>query len=182
MSSVSKLCGLLLALYAAGCAGPQSPREVVQVPEELRPAAGETLRFVVPAKGVQIYECRAVAEQPGVYRWAFVAPKAELYDARGRRIGTHYAGPHWQSADGSKIFGETRARLDAPADGAIPWLLLTATSVGVDGAFSNVTSVQRVNTVGGIAPQAGCSQSAAGALAQVAYAADYYFFAQGETK
>jgi hypothetical protein len=35
--------------------------------------------------------------------------------------------------------------------------------------------VQRVNTVGGIAPKTGCSQATAGAPARVNYTADYYF-------
>ena len=39
-----------------------------------------------------------------------------------------------------------------PSASAIPWLLLTAKSNGPEGSFSNVTSIQRVNTVGGIAP------------------------------
>jgi hypothetical protein len=40
-----------------------------------------------------------------------------------------------------------------------------------------VTSIQRVNTSGGIAPKTGCSKAAAGTPARVSYAADYYFFA-----
>jgi hypothetical protein len=180
MPSVSKLCSLALALLAAGCAGPQPPIDVVEVPEKLRPAPGESLRLVTPAKGVQIYECRARKDATNVYDWTFVAPKADLFDARGRHVGSHYAGPHWQSKDGSKIVGEVKARLDAPNGDAIPWLLLAATSVGAEGAFSGVTSIQRVNTVGGTAPKTGCSPSAAGAMARVAYTADYYFFFQGE--
>jgi hypothetical protein len=34
-----------------------------------------------------------------------------------------------------------------------------------------------VNTVGGVAPQTGCSQSTVGTVARVAYTADYYFLA-----
>ncbi|PYO53911.1 MAG: hypothetical protein DMD84_04275, partial [Candidatus Rokuibacteriota bacterium] len=41
---------------------------------------------------------------------------------------------------------------------------------------SKVTSVQRVNTVGGVAPKAGCSQAAVGTPARINYTADYYFF------
>jgi len=55
-------------------------------------------------------------------------------------------------------------------------LLLTAKSVGTDGSFSKVTSVQRVSTVGGIAPKTGCSQTTAGTAARIKYTADYYFF------
>jgi len=132
--------------------------------------------MIVPAKGVQIYECRAKKDQVGEYEWAFVAPEADLFDARGIRIGRHYAGPHWESTDGSKILGTVKERIDAPMANAIPWLLLAARSVGPEGSFSKVTSIQRVNTVGGVAPRAGCSQATAGAPARIDYTADYYFF------
>jgi hypothetical protein len=134
------------------------------------------LSIVVPARGVQIYECRARKGQPGAYEWAFVAPEADLFDVRGNRIGRHYAGPHWEASDGSRIVGMLKERADAPAANAIPWLLLAAKSVGPEGAFSKVTAIQRANTVGGIAPQAGCSRAAAGTPARISYTADYYFF------
>jgi hypothetical protein len=104
----------------------------------------------------------------------FVAPEAELFDRAGKKIGRHYAGPHWESADGSRIVGAVKERADAPAAGAIPWLLLSARSVGSEGAFSKVTSIQRVATQGGVAPAGDCAQ--AGARARVPYTADYYFF------
>ena len=86
------------------------------------------------------------------------------------------AGPHWESTDGSKILGTVKERADAPVADAIPWLLLAAKSVGSEGAFSKVTSIQRVSTVGGVAPKAGCSQAAVGTPARTNYTADYYFF------
>ena len=155
----------------------QSPAPSVAVPEKLKPNANESLVMIVPAKGVQVYECRAKKDQAGEYEWAFVAPEADLFDARGTRIGRHYAGPHWEAADGSKIAGTVKERADAPVRDAIPWLLLTARSVGPDGSFSKVTSIQRVNTAGGVAPKTGCSQATAGTPARVDYTADYYFFA-----
>ena len=167
----------LLVLLIAGCTGPQPPWPTVEVPHKLKPGANESLAMIVPAKGVQIYECRARKDQVGGYEWAFVAPEADLFDAGGNRIGRHYAGPHWESTDGSKVLGTVKERADAPAADAIPWLLLTAKSVGSAGSFSKVTSIQRVNTAGGAAPKAGCSQAAAGTLARINYTADYYFFA-----
>ena len=167
---------LPLALVATGCGGLQPPMSVAKVPDRLKPGANETLAMIVPAKGVQIYECRARKDQAGAYEWAFVAPEADLFDARGGRIGRHYAGPHWESTDGSKVLGTVKERADAPVADAIPWLLLAAKSVGPAGAFSKVTSIQRVNTAGGAAPRAGCSQAAAGTLARINYTADYYFF------
>ena len=176
-SRTSKVTVFLLALIA-GCASAQPARPLVQVPDKLKPGADEALAMIVSAKGVQIYECRAKKDQSGDYEWAFVAPEAELFDAAGTRIGKHYAGPHWESNDGSKIVGAVKENSPAPAADAIPWLLLTAKSAGPEGAFSKITSVQRVSTVGGVAPKTGCSQAAAGTPARVNYTADYYFFAR----
>ena len=176
ISKTSKVTLFLLVLLVAGCAGPQPPSPSVEVPDRLNPGASESLAMIVSAQGVQIYECRAGKDQAGGYEWAFVAPAADLFDAGGNRIGRHYAGPHWESTDGSKVLGTVRERADAPVADAIPWLLLAAKSVGPAGAFSKVTSIQRVNTAGGTAPRVGCSQAAAGALARIDYTADYYFF------
>jgi hypothetical protein len=164
-------------LLVAACAGIQVPAARVSVPDNLKPGANEALTMVIAAEGVQIYECRAKKDQVGAYEWAFVAPEADLFDERRNRIGRHYAGPHWEAADGSKIVGTVKERADAPSPNAVPWLLLAAKSVGPAGSFSRVTSIQRVNTAGGVAPKEGCTQAAAGTAARVGYTADYYFFA-----
>ena len=46
-----------------------------------------------------------------------------------------------------------------------------------EGSFSKVTSVQRLHTVGGVAPKGGCFEAEAGTQMRVGYTADYYFFA-----
>ena len=161
----------VLAVLTAGCSTP-----LAQAPGELQPGPSEALAMIVPAKGVQIYECRAVIGRIGAYEWSFVAPEAELFDVAGKAIGRHYGGPHWEARDGSKTLGALKARADAPVAEAIPWLLLSGKSVGGDGQFSKVTSIQRVNTAGGTAPRRGCSQDMAGALIRIPYTADYYFF------
>jgi hypothetical protein len=132
------------------------------------------LLTVLLAKGVQIYQCRAKADQSGVAEWVFTGPEAELLDARGQRVGKHYGGPSWEAADGSKLLGSVKAKADAPEDGAIPWLLLGTRSAGPAGAFSSVTSIQRVNTVGGVAPPAAsCTAASVGKTERVGYTADY---------
>src|SRR5687768_11863922 len=139
MSRLSKIAVFILVLLVAACASSQ-PKATVNVPDKLRAGADQSLAMIVPARGVQIYECRASKKQVGVYEWTFVAPEADLFDTRGNRIGRHYAGPHWESADGSRIVGALKERADAPAASAIPWLLLAAKSVGPEGAFSRVTA------------------------------------------
>ena len=133
--------------------------------------AGEVPLMTVAAHGVQIYECRAA--QGAAPAWAFVAPEADLFDASGRRIGKHGAGPFWQHEDGSRFTGTVRSRMDSPRPGAIPWLLLTAKNDGPAGAFARVSSVQRVETVGGQPPADGCSAGALGKRVHIAYRADY---------
>jgi hypothetical protein len=92
------LVASLTLCFAAGV----DAQDMASVPAKLRPAANESLALIVPAKGVQIYECRTKANDPyGAYEWTFVAPEADLYDTKGNKIGTHYAGPRWEAADAS---------------------------------------------------------------------------------
>jgi len=154
------------------CAAPTPPA----VPDALRVGGSESLMLVAAAKGVQVYECRAANESAAPDEWVFIAPEAELFDGRGNPIGKHGAGPYWQALDGSRTLGTAKARVDAPVGDAIPWLLLTARPDGPSGVFSKVTSVQRVNTIGGKAPSSVCSRSQYGTTARVPYSADYYFY------
>jgi len=167
----------LLLLLAACITGGNHVSAVQPVPDNLKPAASETLLGAVAARGVQIYQCRVKPDQSTAMEWAFVAPEAELFDAQGRLVGKHFAGPSWENLDGSKIAGTVRARADAPQADAIPWLLLTTRSVGQDGAFAKVTSLQRINTQGGAAPNvADCTPEWPGRIARIAYSADYVMF------
>jgi hypothetical protein len=145
----------------------------VKWPTALEPAANESFAMVLAARGVQIYECRS---KESATAWEFVAPEAELFDDARKLVGTHGAGPFWQSTDGSRVVGTLKARADAPVADAIPWLVLTTRSTGPAGRFSAVTSVRRVHTVGGNAPQGGCSAPTVGAKARVLYSADYFLY------
>ncbi len=156
----------LLSL-GAGCASVPTA-----LPSTLAAAADEAPALTVAADGVQIYECRADATPA----WVFIAPDADLFDTQGRHIGHHGAGPHWQADDGSRIEGRVRASAPAGTADAIPWLLLTAQASGPKGAFSRVTSVQRINTRGGVAPTAPCHAEARGTVVRVPYRADYRLF------
>ena len=166
------------ACIAVACLHAASHARAEGVPEwnAVATARGQTLLESLAARGVQVYECRVDAAAPGGARWVFVAPQAELFDRTGRLVGTHFAGPQWQAADGSRIAGELQARADAPQADAIPWLLLSAKSVGADGRFARVTSVQRVNTRGGQAPRRACDAAAAGETERVPYTADYLLY------
>jgi uncharacterized protein DUF3455 len=146
------------------------------IPENLRAPAGQALSLEAQATGVQIYECNSNKTDSTRFEWIFKAPEADLFDNSGRKIGKHYAGPTWESNDGSKVLGEVRARDDGPDAGAIPWLLLMAKSTSGSGVFGQTQSIQRVRTIGGKAPSQGCSREQTGKEARVSYRATYYFY------
>jgi uncharacterized protein DUF3455 len=159
----------------AGCArwgiGTMPP-----LPENLKAPTDELLALEAAATGVQIYECAAAKDQPTRYEWVFKAPEAELFERAGEKIGKHYAGPTWEANDGSKVVGQVKARDNGPDPSAIPWLLMTAKSTSGGGVFGRTTSIQRANTVGGIAPTEGCGEAQAGKVVRVPYTATYYFY------
>jgi hypothetical protein len=149
------------------------------VPEVLTVQANQVLTLEAHASGVQIYECKAGKDDPTHLEWVFKAPEAELFDGVGTRVGRHYAGPTWESNDGSWVVGEVKTRDKGPDPNAIPWLLLSAKSTSAKGLFSQTQSIQRVHTLGGKAPTDGCTQAQAGKEVRVPYTADYYFYSVG---
>lgn len=151
----------------------QAPGPHVDLPPGLETAPQETWVGTLSARGVQIYDCRDSGGQPA---WTFVAPEAELFDRDGRPAGHHGAGPVWQAADGSAVSGQVRARAEAPAAGAIPWLLLDTHSSGGAGTLQGVKRIRRVNTAGGLAPASGCDAPHLGARLRVPYSADYLLY------
>ena len=150
--------------------------DLPDVPAALRPPAGQVVYLEALATGVQIYQCTSKPDDPSTYEWAFRAPEAALDDRSGRLLGRHYAGPTWESLDGSTVVGETKARDPGPNQSAIPWLLLSAKATTGRGTFGQAKSIQRLQTVGGVAPSQPCSATNAQQIARVPYAATYYFY------
>jgi hypothetical protein len=149
--------------------------KVPDVPPALRPADGSRLVLQVHAIGVQIYECAQAAN--GAWEWQFRGPEATLFDARNAKVGDHGAGPFWRLEDGSRIVGQAKASSPSPTAGAIPWLLLTVKSRSGTGGLDPVDAVQRINTVGGVAPSAQeCVAAATGRTVRIDYTADYLFW------
>ena len=136
--------------------------------DNLRPPAGTQFGFHTYARGVQIYRWNGSA-------WAFVGPRADLFaDAGGKgKIGTHYAGPFWESSSGSKVKGALIERCVSSDADAIDWLALAADSENETGVFRRVVFIQRVNTVGGKAPATAGSMNE---VREVPYTAQYYFY------
>lgn len=136
--------------------------------DSLRAPEGSTLVFRAYAEGAQVYEWTGQA-------WQFKGPSATLYANSGGTgvVGVHYGGPTWEANSGGFIVGKLSKRCEV-APGDIPWLLLDVTRNEGPGIFNRVTHVQRLNTVGGVAPGGGGSR--AGEIRNVPYTAVYYFY------
>jgi hypothetical protein len=145
------------------------------VPASLTPAADQSIKMKLNAVGVQVYVCTPTATN-ATPSWVLVNPQANLMKDCGELVGTHFIGPTWQGNDGSSVVGVKAAGATVDAT-AIPWLLLTAKSHSTEaGIFDDVTSIQRLATVGGNAPATGCDATTVGTVNQAPYSAEYVFY------
>lgn len=166
---------------------PEPPALPEDVPALIAVPEGTTLVRHLHAVGTQNYRCAPSAGENPTYSWVLVTPIADLLNSCGVKVGSHFAVegsvppiPVWlYEVDGSSVNG---ARVDAsPVDGAIPELLLEQVAQSEDGVFSTVTFIQRLDTVGGLAPAANtCDAEHDGLTANVPYTAEYYFYSGGD--
>lgn len=132
-------------------------------------APGEILVATIHAEGSQVYECKANAS--GTLVWQFREPVATLIE-NGKTVGRHYAGPHWELADGSIVAAKVVTRANGATSSDIPLLKLEVTKRSGNSSFADVTTIQRINTKGGFA-EGSCTTP--GAFLSVPYSADYTF-------
>jgi hypothetical protein len=130
-------------------------------------APGERLVATLHAEGAQVYECKAGVS--GTLAWQFREPVATLVED-GVTVGRHYAGPAWELTDGSVVVAKAVGRAPGAGPKDIPLLKLEVTSRQGAGRLSEITTIQRLNTKGGVAEGA-CET--AGVLLSMPYSADY---------
>ena len=159
---------IALARASEGNNGPELPAQCSSIQVE----EGNKVSFHVYARGVQIYRWNAITS-----KWDFVAPRATLYAEQNffGEIGTHYAGPKWESKSGSIVEARRVTGTGCrPDPSAIEWLLLSKFDATGPGIFAKVTFIQRVNTTGGMAPtDSGLTD---GEVREIPYTAQYYFY------
>lgn len=143
------------------------------IPASLAVPSGAHLAFSLEGVGTQNYVCKQAAD--GSYAWTFVEPDATLYGWFGRIAGHHFAGPTWEANDGSSV-AATKLAAETVDATAVPWLLLKASAHTGQGLLTPVTYVQRLETIGGLAPTSGCDAAHTGATADIRYAAKYSFY------
>jgi len=167
--TVTLAAEVLLLLASSAAMQADTDSRTPEVPAAIQvPGGTNKVHFHAYAEGVQIYVWNGSS-------WVFQAPEAVLFADVGAQgeIGIHYVGPTWESESGSKVVGARVAGVTVDAT-AIPWLLLKSTSTQGPGIFDRTTYIQRVNTVGGLAPAA--PGTIAGQEARVPYTAEYYFY------
>lgn len=177
------------------------------VPTNIQVPAGNKAFLVGHAFGTQNYVCKPSASSPSGVAYALFTPEATLFSEDGGQVITHFNSPNpnpldpntspavvsngairatWQHRDTSTVWGKV-APGDSSSDpafvapGAIAWLRITVVGA-VDGptggdTLTKTTFIQRLNTVGGLAPSTGCaSPTDLGNQAFVDYTADYFFY------
>ena len=166
MKSLSLSCIIMMASIVLPLAARAEAPDAIAV-------AGEALAATYHAEGAQVYECKSDAS--GKLAWQFREPIATLL-AGGETVGRHFAGPNWELADGSAVTGKVTGHAPGATPKDIPLLRLEVASQRGSGKLTGVTTIQRLNTRGGVAEGA-CD--AAGAFQAVPYSADYTFYKQG---
>jgi hypothetical protein len=171
------------------------------VPTTIQVEAGHEPFLVGRGIGTQNYHC---SPSGAGFAWILFTPEAVLLSDYGRQITSHFFGPNprepnvdptvtaqgairaaWRhSRDSSTVWGRAFPPSFDPEfvrPNSVPWLLVetVVTAEGPGGAdpLPRTTFIQRVNTLGGLAPSTGCSTAAdVGKKAFVPYEADYFFF------
>src|SRR5215475_7663143 len=159
------LAALLMGLSPAAYAAEPLPTAIA--------APGETTVVILHAEGAQVYECKAGSD--GKLAWAFREPIATLFEG-GKTVGRHYAGPNWEHADGSAVTGKAVGNAPGATANDIPLLKLEVVARRGSGVLADISTVQRINTVGGKLDGT-CDK--AGAFKSVPYSADYVFLRKG---
>ena len=156
---------LVAVLTLAGNAMAQMPAAIA-TPEE-------AIVVTLHAEGAQIYECKADSDRK--LAWILREPIATLL-LEGKTVGRHSAGPNWEHMDGSAVTAKVLAHVPGKRPDDISWLKLRATAHRGRGTLSGVTTVQQINTQGGVYTGP-CDKT--GTFHSAPYAADYVFLQKG---
>jgi hypothetical protein len=173
-------------------------------PDQIQVESGNRVRFVGHGVGTQNYMCLPAAN--GV-AFKLFTPEATLFNNDGtQQLTTHFFSPNLNpdagtgadelnasrvtresSRDTSSVWGQVIASATLATDpafvdpNAIAWLLveIVGRQQGSTGGerLTDTTFVQRLHTVGGLAPSTGCASAAdIGRQAFMPYTADYVFY------
>ena len=167
---------LAMTACASSMGGKPMMYSQATLPDAVKVPAGHRVAMETVGAGDITYECRAKQGMAGQFEWVFAGPDAKLMDRGGKQVGRYYGPPAtWESMDGSKITG-TQLAVAPGGSGNIPLQLVKANPAMGMGAMQGVTYIQRVATMGGVAPAMACGAGNMGAKQIVQYRADYIFY------
>jgi hypothetical protein len=197
----STACATALAFaLTLAFAQPAHARRITppSVPADIQVDAGSRAFFEGHAVGTQNYVCLPVGLG---FAWTLFTPEATLFSAKDQQVATHFLSPNpleagtpraaWQhSRDTSTVWAKLVRQSTDPAfvaPDSIPWFLLDVVGAqyGPTGgaALTAAHQIQRLNTVGGVAPATGCvAATDVGKKTFVPYEADYIFYAIPEAR
>jgi hypothetical protein len=162
------------ACCVAACAAAPIPPANTALPASLQAPSNEVLQNVLTAVGDMTYSCR---REDGQLSWVQTGPEATLVDTLRKTVGTVMPGGYFTANDGSYFVGRVTNE-EIVAASAVSWERSVARrhvkGENGDGLFAATTSVQRVQTTGGVPPEPACSQL--GQSLFVPYTATYMFY------
>jgi hypothetical protein len=161
------------------------------VPAELEVPAPNQAFLLGRGVGTQNYSCQP-SLTIGQVAWVLFTPQATLFTDQGEQLTSHFNSPNpveggtvvratWRdSQDTSTVWAKATGVVSVTPDD-IAWVRLqvVGAEVGPTGGntLSGTTFIQRLNTVGGLAPSTGCDlPTDIGHKAFVPYTADYFFY------
>jgi Protein of unknown function (DUF3455) len=165
-----------LGLTACASLQPAAPFNQNTLPAAVQTPAGHQLAFETVGKGMITYRCSEKKDAAGQFEWVFVGPDAVLTSRDGKMFGKYFGPPAtWESTDGSKATG-AQVAVSPSGAGNIPLQLVKANRATGLGVITDVSYIQRVATVGGVAPTSACGSYQHGERQVVGYQADYIFY------
>jgi hypothetical protein len=150
------------------------------VPDAIKAPADEHVEGRYHVAGTTTLACQAASTDGGMaYAWTPTKMDLKMEDWDTNAVigvHTHSPVPTFTSNDGSSIVVKMVAQVPSPTGAAEPWLLMTVVSQSGTGMFSNVTSLQRIDTVGA-PPPAPCNATTDPTAQQTVNASsDIYYY------
>jgi hypothetical protein len=182
--SSTRLCSVAVLIAVGSLLGacgyrPLTPYNTqLDLPEAIRVPPGHQVAVEARSSGTLTYECQAVKRQPFEYAWLLRNSSVDLTDTYGNNI-VHTPGPRpragWVHRDGSRT--AVVDFVEVPnGNFSLPLQRTKAEPSPAPGTLHNVSYVQRVRTLGGLASVKPCSAPELGMRMGVPYEADYVFW------